>query len=118
MPVKRGNSMIRGSGHGYHGNKAKQGSMIRRRSKVDPAVEEEAVFDMILLEKLNEESIVANITHMYMEVRIWVDNLTDSLFFFLSERGERVVFSVVVAGGAGDMMYTYTYAPVATVPGS
>jgi len=72
MPVKRGNSMIRGSGHGYHGNKAKQGSMIRRRSKVDPAVEEEAVFDMILLEKLNEESIVANITHMYMEDHIYI----------------------------------------------
>ena len=42
MPVKRGNSMIRGSGHGYGGNKATKGSIIRRKSVVDPSIEEEA----------------------------------------------------------------------------
>ena len=34
--------MIRGSGHGYGGNKATKGSIIRRKSVVDPSIEEEA----------------------------------------------------------------------------
>eukprot|EP00039_Didymoeca_costata_P005765 m.84380 g.84380 ORF g.84380 m.84380 type:complete len:1004 (+) comp12964_c0_seq1:176-3187(+) len=71
---RRGNSMIRGNGHTLGGLKAQRGSILRRVSvhKGKQTEEDIAVFDMVLLSKIDEESVVNNIKNMYFEDHIYV----------------------------------------------
>jgi len=73
MPLKRGNSLVRASGHSYGGNKAGRGSILRRsiKGRVGMVEEDAAVFDMILMDEINEESVVRNLKNMYDEDHIY-----------------------------------------------
>lgn len=61
--------MIRGSGHSLHGNKANRNSILRRSKIVGGKTIEEdaAVYDLILLNDINEAEIIKNIKNLYYE---------------------------------------------------
>eukprot|EP00051_Salpingoeca_urceolata_P006297 m.83521 g.83521 ORF g.83521 m.83521 type:complete len:1207 (+) comp14769_c0_seq1:504-4124(+) len=72
MPLKRGNSMIRGSGHSLTGNKPRKGSIVRtRRSGSFRRNDGTAVYDLVLLTDVSENGVVDNITNMYSEDMIY-----------------------------------------------
>jgi len=80
---RRGNSMIRGSGHSMHGSKAQRGSIMRRSKIVEGKTIEEdaAVYDLILLSELTEAAVIANTKALYYEniIYSYVGNVVISM---------------------------------------
>eukprot|EP00038_Savillea_parva_P000944 m.100093 g.100093 ORF g.100093 m.100093 type:complete len:1206 (+) comp10335_c1_seq1:121-3738(+) len=73
MPHRRGNSLVRGSGHSFHGYNKNRDSILKRQSIVSgKKIEEEAaVFDLVLLTTIDEANVIRNISNMYYEDHIY-----------------------------------------------
>lgn len=69
-PPRRVNSMVRGSGHSLQGSKAQRASMIR--GKKGNTTGKQAVYDMILLDQVSEDSIISNLTTLLDNDNIYV----------------------------------------------
>eukprot|EP00041_Stephanoeca_diplocostata_P032668 m.1054505 g.1054505 ORF g.1054505 m.1054505 type:complete len:1013 (+) comp24189_c0_seq2:178-3216(+) len=71
--MRRGNSLVRGSGHSFANHKANRGSILRKSKVVQGKTVEEdaAVFDLILLSKIGEDAVIQNISNMYYEDLIY-----------------------------------------------
>jgi len=63
--------MVRGSGHSFEGQKRGRHSILRRSGKAANLKGEDAVFDLILLNHVDENSVVQNIKDMYFEDMIY-----------------------------------------------
>eukprot|EP00043_Microstomoeca_roanoka_P000019 m.26308 g.26308 ORF g.26308 m.26308 type:complete len:998 (+) comp10019_c0_seq1:71-3064(+) len=61
----RSNSLIRGSGHSLHGTKRNRDSIFRKRRSGGSFKAEEAVFDHILLQRVSEEAVIANLKTLF-----------------------------------------------------
>ena len=66
-PLKRTNSTIRGSGHSLHGTRPSRDSIMRRNKGSSFTGKQDAVFDLILLARVDEEAVIANIKELYYE---------------------------------------------------
>eukprot|EP00048_Salpingoeca_helianthica_P007064 m.106039 g.106039 ORF g.106039 m.106039 type:complete len:1039 (+) comp14216_c1_seq2:94-3210(+) len=65
--ISRTNSMIRGSGHSLAGNRANRNSIMQGSHGRGAA----AVFDLVLLEEITEDSVCHNINAMFMNDMIY-----------------------------------------------
>jgi myosin-1 len=65
-PPKRTNSLIRGSGHSLMGTRPSRDSILRRKgSRGSFHAKQQAVFDLILLNRVDEQAVIDNIKELY-----------------------------------------------------
>lgn len=80
MPVKRSNSMVRGSAHGFQGNRPQRGSFIKGKAGAAGAGKT-AVYDLILMDAQTEEAVISNLETLFANDTIYcyIGNVVISL---------------------------------------
>jgi myosin-1 len=69
-PPRRANSLVRGSGHSLQGTRPGRDSMVK--GKKGTTTGQNAVYDMILLENVSEDSVMANLATLFNDEIIYV----------------------------------------------